>query len=60
MVTNSKSKSEILSAQADWTSNTSSQKLESSKQYYFKILHFVSIGTMHLKLGWKKPWDKDN
>ena len=53
--TNAQLKSNITRIQTDWTQNESFQTLVSGKKYYFEILHYDSIYSDLIKLGWKKP-----
>ena len=48
-------KSEIVSAQTDWNKNISTQTLAAGKKYFFEILHYDSVYTDLIKLGWKIP-----
>ena len=54
-VTNAKLKSEIFSAQTDWNKNVSSQQLIAGQKYFFEIMHYDSVYTDLVKLGWKIP-----
>ena len=48
-------KSEILSPQSDWNKNVSSQQLIAGQKYFFEIMHYDSVNTDLVKLGWKIP-----
>jgi hypothetical protein len=48
-------KSEIFSAQTDWNKNISSQQLIAGQKYFFEIMHYDSVYTDLVKLGWKIP-----
>lgn len=50
-------KSEIIKAQTDWTKNISTQSLVAGEKYFFEILHYDSIYTDLIQLGWKIPGD---
>ena len=53
--TNAQLKSVITSAQPDWLQNTSIQTLTAGKRYYFEILHYDTVYTDLIKLGWRIP-----
>jgi len=48
-------KSEILLAQTDWNKNITTQQLIAGQKYFFEILHYDSVYTDLVKLGWKIP-----
>ena len=50
-------KSNITFSQTDWTKNTSSQTLVANRKYFFEIVHYDSVYTDLVKLGWKIPGD---
>ena len=52
---NAQLKSEIVAMQPDWTQNISTQALVAGQKYYFEILHYDSVYTDLIKLGWKIP-----
>lgn len=53
--TNAKLKSEIFSAETDWSKNVSSQQLIAGQKYFFEIMHYDSVYTDLVMLGWKIP-----
>ena len=54
---NAQLKSAITYCQPDWAQNTSSQTLVAGHRYYFEILHYDTVYTDLIKLGWKIPGD---
>jgi predicted outer membrane repeat protein len=54
---NAQLKSTILSTQTDWTQNISNQTLVAGQKYFFEILHFDTVYTDMVKLGWLIPGD---
>jgi len=53
--TNAKLKSEIFSAETDWNKNITTQQLIAGQKYFFEIMHYDSVYTDLIKLGWKIP-----
>ncbi len=41
----------------DWTQNTASRTFAGGHAYYFEILHYDSVYTDQIRLGWMKPGD---
>ena len=56
-VVNAQLKSEISAIQTDWTQNSSTQTLVAGQKYFFEILHYDTVYTDLVKLGWKIPGD---
>ena len=52
---NAQLKSKIDSIQTDWTKNISSQSLVAGQKYFFEIMHYDSVYTDLVKLGWIIP-----
>ncbi len=52
---NAQLKSQINSIQTDWNYNTSNQSLVAGNKYFFEILHYDTIYTDLVKLGWLIP-----
>ena len=52
---NAQLKSDINAIQTDWTKNISSQTLVAGQKYFFEIMHYDSVYTDLVKLGWKIP-----
>ncbi len=48
-------KSEITHIQTDWTNNISTGELTAGRKYFFEILHYDTIYTDLIKMGWKIP-----
>jgi len=53
--TNAKLKSEIFSAETDWSKNITTQQLIAGQKYFFEIMHYDSVYTDLVMLGWKIP-----
>ena len=54
---NAQLKSNIISIQTDWSQNISSQNLIAGQKYFFEVLHYDSVSTDLIKLGWIIPGD---
>jgi len=54
-VANAILKSDIDSISTDWNQKISNQTLVAGNKYYFEILHYDSVYTDMIKLGWKSP-----
>ncbi|MFZ4707840.1 MAG: PA14 domain-containing protein, partial [Bacteroidales bacterium] len=54
---NAQLKSEIFSAQSDWSQHISTQTLSAGQEYYFEILQYDTVYTDMIKLGWNVPGD---
>ena len=54
---NAQLKSNIQSIQTDWTQNISTQNLIAGQKYFFEILHYDTVYTDMIKLGWIIPGD---
>ena len=54
---NAQLKSAINYCQPDWYQNASVQTLVTGERYYFEILHYDTVYTDLIKLGWKLPGD---
>jgi hypothetical protein len=54
---NAQLKNEITYCQPDWTQNTCVQTLVAGQRYFFEILHYDTVYTDLIKLGWKIPGD---
>ncbi|MFZ4708111.1 MAG: PA14 domain-containing protein, partial [Bacteroidales bacterium] len=54
---NAQIKSDITYCQPDWLQNTSVQTLVAGQRYFFEILHYDTVYTDLIKLGWKIPGD---
>jgi uncharacterized protein YjdB len=50
-------KSNIDSVSTDWNLNVSNQALVAGNKYFFEILHYDTVYTDMIKLGWKIPGD---
>ena len=50
-------KSEILSIQSDWSQNVFTQTLIGDHKYFFELLHYDTVYTDKVKLGWMMPGD---
>jgi len=50
-------KSNITSIQTDWNQNISNQTLIAGNKYFFEILHYDTVYTDLIKLGWIIPGD---
>ncbi len=54
---NAQMKSAITYCQPDWWQNTSVQSLVAGQRYFFEILHYDTVYTDLIQLGWKIPGD---